>query len=297
MSATTGKNKLSSSPEQAGIPIKNNANDQRKSESVQTDDDQLEDFKVHVRPLTGIAKFMAEHSHDEDDPMTMGQIGLVEPDWQEDNEEWDEAMRNWPSAVAYDGINTSPPQQAVAPQSSPTPVDLADEQDDFEVIDSKDIPEPNEPAHLHEQHVLAMAHHVVPPYPIPARYAALVGLEDISREDRNHRYQRFTHECYPGDDEQREEAMKKANQCAPRFGHSKSSRTHHSRQRQDPRGAEERQDLLRQDLPDAQEDVSRRSCWRHLAKFGPDVERNTRCILWCRELVVTQDRSFSRVDE
>ncbi|KAF2217080.1 hypothetical protein CERZMDRAFT_93141 [Cercospora zeae-maydis SCOH1-5] len=160
MSAMTGKDNLSgspeqASPEQAGTPTKNSSKDETISGSIRDDGSPREDFNQHVRPLTGIAKFMADHSSDEYDPMTMGQIGLVGPGLQEDNEEYDEATRNLPGAVAYDESFTTPQQQVVASKCSSSPVDLSDE-------------------------------------------------------------------CYPGDAEQREKTMEKANQCAPRFGYPKS---------------------------------------------------------------------------
>ncbi|CAK1358193.1 unnamed protein product [Cercospora beticola] len=173
MSSTSTKNNVSSSPEQ-GTPMA--AKPSLKS----------------IEPPTGIARLMADHSDDENDPMTMGQIGLQGGVWDNFDKEDDDAARN----------------------SSPTPSKALDEHEDFEIIGDEELPDDNDPAYVHDQHVRAMMNHRVPPYPIPSQYATPAG----DREDQIARYHIFLEECYPGSRLTRENAMDRALNSAPRHG-------------------------------------------------------------------------------
>lgn len=157
MSTTPFKTQASSSPEQ-GTPM-----------STQTP---AETSPKSIEPPAGVARFMADHSKDEQDPMTMAQIGLGQNAWTDVDEENDEPAH-----------------------SSPTPAKVFNDQEDFEVID---IPDSKDLAYIHEQHVRAMMHHRVPDYPIPPKHASPVGLDDGGREGQLRRWNLFVEECYPG---------------------------------------------------------------------------------------------------
>ncbi|PPJ56562.1 hypothetical protein CBER1_03918 [Cercospora berteroae] len=180
MSTTPFKNTTSSSPEQ-GTTIATEKPAQHSPKSIE--------------PPTDIAQFMVEHSDDEEDPMTMGRIGLGQDRWEDLNEENDEPAH-----------------------SSPTPAKVSNAEEEFEMID---IPDSKDMAYIHEQHVRAMMHHRVPDYPIPPHHASPIGLDDGGREGQLRRYNLFIEECYPdfaGSTLLLKRAMEDDLQDAPRHG-------------------------------------------------------------------------------
>ncbi|CAK1358194.1 hypothetical protein CB0940_07172 [Cercospora beticola] len=152
-----------------------------------------------IEPPNALARLMADHSDAEEDPMMMAQIGLVEDDW----------------------IFADTEEDAVEPDhysSTTALVKPHEELDEFQEITDDEIKSSNDPAIVHDQHVRAMAYHVVPPYPIPAEYAIPPKPEDTSHAAQVRQYKAFTEACYPGNDEQREQAIKRANESFPRYG-------------------------------------------------------------------------------
>ncbi|GIZ41592.1 hypothetical protein CKM354_000489100 [Cercospora kikuchii] len=177
MSATPFKTQASSSPEQ-GTPLATGT--------------AVEHHTQPIEPPAGIARFMADRSDDEQDPMAMGHIGLHGGNWDEFNEEVDDT----------------------AQQSSPTPARVTDDQEEFEIIGDEELPNENDPAYVHDQHVRAMMNHRVPPYPIPSHHATPAG----DREDQVRRYNLFIEECYPIDRWPIKRAMEEDLERAPRHG-------------------------------------------------------------------------------
>ncbi|GIZ41591.1 hypothetical protein CKM354_000489000 [Cercospora kikuchii] len=152
-----------------------------------------------IEPPNALARLMADHSDAEEDPMAMAQIGLVEDDWIfADTEEDDVEPAHYSSTSAL-----------VKPH---------DELDDFQEITDDEIRSSNDPAIVHDQHLRAMAYHAVPPYPIPAQYATLPKPGDTNYAAQVRCYKTFLEACYPGNDDQREAAIKKANEGFPRYG-------------------------------------------------------------------------------
>ncbi|PPJ56569.1 hypothetical protein CBER1_03917 [Cercospora berteroae] len=152
-----------------------------------------------IQPPNALARLMAAHSDAEEDPMTMAQIGVVEDDWIfADTEEDDVEPDHYSSTSAL-----------VKPH---------DEFDDFQEVTEEEIKSSNDPAIVHDQHVRALAYHVVPPYPIPPQHAILSKRENTTYIAQVRQYNAFMKACYPGNDEQSEQAIKKANESFPRYG-------------------------------------------------------------------------------
>lgn len=179
MSATPLKTQASSSPEQGTLM------------STRTP---AQSSPQSIAPPTGVAKLMADHSDDEQDPMIMAQIGLGQNVW-EDDEENDEPTH-----------------------SSPTPAKALDGPEDFEILGDEEIPKENDMAYIHEQHIRAMMHHRVPDYPIPPKHASPIGLDDGGREGQLRRYNLFIEECYPIDRWPVKNAMNEDFEDSPRHG-------------------------------------------------------------------------------
>lgn len=164
------------------------------------DQDMMADSRNElIGPPNALARLMADHSDTEEDPMMMAQIGLVEDDWEfADAEDEDTEPSHYSSTSAL--------------------IKSRDEFDDVQEVTEEEIKSSNDPAIVHDQHIRGLAYHVVPPYPIPPQHAIWSQLEDNSFAGQVRRHKAFMKACYPGNDEQRKEAIKKANEGFPRYG-------------------------------------------------------------------------------